>query len=304
MNQTLLNIYRRHRGEKNIAGKNESIWNLFVQILLPLILILSFLSVLDILRYKTVSEIANKENKEYRKIIEGREKNDQNQQILGTNTQIIETQKYKLLKALEEVKYEERKRFKLVKFMNGEDVDLKDAGIADEDFKFLCNNIRENVSHSNTKQRQNYMNALYQKIFKRADVRDNDPSKSQVRKWHENIESTFTEVLLAKPGIISNENRASIQNKIIEFVNDLEQEVIELQSEVLVRILNTLMEKPEGLDESSRKLVMEILSPDIDLKTRENKANEFYREEMSKVKKRTREYHFLDETWNQIASIN
>lgn len=298
-------IFRKQRSKRNIGGGTESVWNLFVQILLPLILILSFLSILNILRYKTVAEVEGKRSQilteEMKNLIA---KYDPERQVVKTKQQILDIQKQKLLKELEKVKYEERKTFKLVRFMDGNDVDLEDANIADDDFKFLCTNIREKIF--DRYQEQNYLNDLYQKILKNAEVEDRDPQRLRVRRWPkaEATESTFKEVMIAQPGTISRENREHIHNEIIGFVNDFQKEVIELQSGVLIRIFNALIEHPEELDRSSKNLVKEILNPETVQITRANKASEFRRRQIGEIKGRVKEYHFLDETWQQIAKIN
>lgn len=306
MNRKILETLRLRRNTRSNASENESVWNLFVQILLPLIFILTFIAVIDILKYRRVYYVTLDENRrlieEYNEI---KQIYDPNQKHFKMKVAILELQKQKLLRALEEVKYEERKTYRLTKFMSGNDVNLskkKEGKIDDEDFKFLCNNINEIVSDKH--EEENYLNDLYQKILTKADVIDAgyDQSMLRVKRWkNEDVLPNEVEIIAIKSGTITKSNRALLHNNIYEFYNDMKEELLKIQTEVLKRIIHKLIENPKAVDETSSTLVKKMLNS-TSKTVRQAFANQFYERVTDSIKEdiKREKYFFLDKTWQQI----
>jgi len=286
----------------NKSEKVESIWNLFVQILLPLILIVTFLAVLDIVRYRIVADRTREDNKilvkEINKLVG---KDNPNQQYFTKYKQsILDYQKQRLLHAFAEIRTEQLKRFKLYKVTSFKDVNLKSAKIEDENFKFLCLNLGKHVSDNNKK--NVYRSSLYKNLLAKARIKDR--LGFRVRKWPNDVEATEEEIMIAKKGVISKENRAFIHNRIIEFVNEIKTNLLEIQCDVLIKIYGELIKNPEELDKRSKELVMLMVDQSMTSEKRKEYSDLFYKKVTKTIRKKVEEYEFLDETWQQVAKIN
>ncbi len=304
MNRKILESLRSRRN----TSENESVWNLFVQILLPLIFILTFIAVIDILKYRRVYHITQSENEQLKDALKDY---DPRKEHFKRKVAILELQKLKLLKALEEVKNKERDTYRLSKFTSGDDVVLsnnKEIKIDDKDFKFLCNKINEKISGNHREQNQNYLNGLYQIILKKADVIDDsfDQSLLRVKLWKStDVIPDDVEIRACKSGTISKSNRALLHNNIIGFSNDMKVELLRIQTEVLKRIIIKLIENPESVDETSNKLIKKMLETKSD-EERRAFANQFYKRITGEIQDGIEKegYIFFDETWQQMASIS
>lgn len=309
-----------YRGNQKTGGA-ESVWNLFVQILLPLILILLILAVQDIARYKDVAD----EEKERSQLLEdlNRELRDEfdPEKTRETNKRlIIELQRQKLLKALTEVNYEEKKRLKLESFSKGNAVKLDAVTIIDNDFIKLCREMYEALTDKVIY--QGYLDTLYHNILKKAELKPLDDNEANnlriydnldkgkysknpgieiVKRWSIEDEKINDKIYSVVEEIrISKENRAFIHNRIIGFLRDTKGEIVEFQRRVLVRILQSYLQDfishPEILDKDSADLVRIISNPNVSQEKRDEASKQFQRKVRDKVKSDIGKYYFLPGT--------
>lgn len=296
----------------NAWGKGKSteasdIWNLFVQVLLPLVLVLTFVAVMDVMRYRDVAKFEkDKARRLFEKLIY-LEKKDK--VIQNYNHALIEVQLQKLLVALEKIKKEETEKIKLSLIINSDRIKLQTdkVKVKDDDFKKLCevalNKFKDEQSE------QTYKDTLYSLVIKKTkDVEDKEIKKKEIKglpvvRRHYDI---ATDDLILEDNIeITPANRAKIHKEIIEFVNDLKAEVKRLQLGLLFRIFDFLMVHPEELDKNLKQLAQAIIQ-ESDPGQRKMKANEFYRQLIKKWRRKLEEddYHFLEETWEKLQAID
>lgn len=286
-------------GESAI-NEGESVWNLFVQILLPLILILTFLSVMDILRYKIRGEIVDEQNQRLEQNIE---------ELLGTvdedgfflknQRSILEVQRQKLIQALTEIRPEEFKRLKIALFEAGAEIKMEGHEVTDGQFKAFCMLAREYLVRRSIE----YRSDLYARVLRRANV--NDPMRLPIR-IHGEDEELFDkkQIMAAQAATISKANACFIQNRIIEFINSLHQKSLNLQVEVMDQMYEALLKNPTEMSRRGRKLVQQMLRPDIDDKERTRLSGEIYREINDEVRRKVKGYGFLDAALTQIARLD
>jgi len=288
-NAALITLLKKGRRD-SLADTESAIYNLFVQILLPLILVLCFVAIIDILTYKNAFWIIFEENNQLIEEGERVKLTDKGKEIKRANTLILKLQKLRLLMALEEIKPKEQERFKLIFFwddksnVSGNKVQLRGANINDNNFKLLCNSFKIDVYGK----RQSYQDRLYEHILIKAEMIDDGSGSKEAP--HEYI--------------ITSENRTFISGEIKAFTDSLETDVVTLQSEVLIRIIDALMAEHKTLDKSSQQLVAEILNPKTGKTRRQRAVKAFYDLQVKQIKiKLGKKYAFLDRTWHKIESI-
>jgi len=275
---------------------DEPIWNVFVQILLPLVLILTFVAVLDILRYKHVAEVERIESHKLRKFItEKLEKIDPQKEHNKYKVTLIELQYLKLSIALRDVEKEKREDLKLTQFPDAGKIDLTYTKIIDIDFKELCKKAKDIFDNNGE---QGFKDGIYKEVLRKASVKDTGKWNLRVRQWNpvpkdEPYTATLSSIT---PG-----NRAKIHNDIVEFVETLRKNIRLLQTQLLHRLFDELIKNPEELDNHSRKLVEKIISTKEE-DERKRLAKDFYQKMVRKWRDQleTEGYEFLEDTWDKL----
>lgn len=300
-------LSRLLRGQSGYAEDNseDSIWNLFVQILLPLILILTFLSVMDIMRYKITAEVTEEQNDVLRVALTSvLDDLDPGKLVLNSHRSVLEAQRQKLLRALVEIEAEERKNFKLYRYESSKDVKIikdgknKKVKISDPGFKVLCTRIRDDVMDNMLV----YRKSVYVRILGKESIRD--PSPKIIKRRNKNLELIDSqETLVANMRVISRANRVFIHNQIVAFTNSLIKETVELQTNVLEKLYDALIEEPLGLTDETRGLIKKMIGAEIDNLERTRLVKLVYEEITNEVRSDIKDYDFLDETWRKIASL-
>ncbi len=275
-------------------GGNEDVWNIFVQILLPLVLVMTFVAVVTILKFKDVAKVREKEVEFWRQYAANVEKKDKEQLLKNLNSTTKELQRIYLLNALDKVRIQKRHELKLDRFFSASNVKLEGQKISDDDFKELCR-VTRYVFYSYGRQR--FKEGMYREVLKISKVKDTRIGVIKVHRWPTIPEDRLPPRLY----IISRENRARIHNSIMDAIDAFKNEVMALQIGVLHRIFEYLINHPETLDNDLRRLA-ERLSSTRDEREVRRLASTFYREVVKKRQKRIKKegYVFLDETWNQF----
>lgn len=294
----------------NAWGKGKSteandIWNLFVQVLLPLVLVLTFVAALDIMRYRDVAKF----EKDKARRLSGRLKEliKKDKVIQNYNHALIEVQLQKLLITLEKIKKEEIEKIKLNLFPGPEKINLQAVDVEDDEFKELCKEASNWFKDVHAEQSQKAR--LYSLVIKKT---ENVEDKELKKKRMKGLPSVIRHYDIPKDDLILEDNieitpanRAKIHNGIIEFVDSLKKEVKRLQSGLLFLIFDYLMGHPEQLDQYLQQLAQAIIQ-ERDLRQREMKANEFYRRLIKNWRRKLEEngYHFLEETWEKLQALD
>jgi hypothetical protein len=308
-------------------ASNEALWNLFVQILLPLIMILTFLATLDIARYKTSLDVAREESKEvYTKWTSSLQGPESELAQAHTRLKItrLELQRAHLVQALTAVRNDFERNLGLERFSGPQDVSMESHNLADERFARLCLNSRQEFA-----QEQKLRNSFYQSVLAKANyaelnkrhlwVHSHSPQEEDLVSLNpldgardeeaRQLYSTDLAKYVAKP------NRAYIHNRIIEAVRSTKRKVVELQGGVLDRLYTNLLESPDaervvaqelGQEEADRlgRLTAVLFQDEASQAAREQAARELYAlglDLMAEKIEKQGGYTFLAETWQQVS---
>ena len=283
----------------------NDIWNLFVQVLLPLVLVLTFVAALDIMRYRDVAKFEKDKARRLTEILKDREKKDK--VIRNYNHTLIALQLQKLLKTLEEIKKEETENIKLNLFPGAGRINLQAVKVEDTDFKYLCEEASKRFMDPQAE--QSLKDRLYSSVIEKTDGVDDieiDKKKKKgssiVRQHHDDLADA---TILVNATQITPVHRAQIHKNIIEFVDSLKKKIIQLQSGLLFRIFDYLMGHPEQLDQHLQKLAQAIIQ-ERDPRQRKMNANEFYRLLIKNRRRKLEEddCHFLEETWKKFQALD
>ena len=289
------------------SGENQGssgVWNIFVQILLPLVLILTFVAVMDIMKYRDVAE---KEKENARKFREKYyEKVDQNTLEKQKNYALIDLQFQKLLVALEEVKKEKMVDTKLDIFPDANRIKLQTVNLADRDFKHLCVKTSQFFKSPLTEQAEK--DDIYNSVLnKTGDVQD---SEMKVRKRAglplvgKHYHTTQDEPYVIDGSEITPDNRMKIHDRITEFVSTLKVKTIQLQIDLLYRVFEYLLENPEELDDNLKKLA-DTMNTEKNKKMKQELAKRFHMKLIEKLEARIDAAGFLfhKDTWNKLKIL-
>lgn len=276
----------------------EDAWNILVQVLLPMVLVLTFVIITGVLAYKSAYDSLQKFLQKEGDFAE-----------IELKEQIVEVQLQRLLRALEAVKAKQREEIGMTLFPGPQHVRRNDIRIIDRDFKRLCNRAGEVLGDGASSAFTDYANELYRRVLQEAGI--HDTSRSDVRRWTENkdIEISLleeSEALRAKPNVITAANRRKIHNLILDFLSGLEDEIVELQVGLVSQIFSDLLASGETgeLDGDSSRMLREIVDPATPEKVRRARAEELYRTVLRRWHERLdREgYPLLEKSWRQLRS--
>lgn len=288
-------------GEKEEEG---GVWNIFVQILLPLVLILTFVAILNITKYK---DIAKEEKERARQAREELDKAMKNNKLLEQkNNALISFQLQKLLVALEKVKKDEYQRLRLNIFPGASRIQLKGTEVEDVEFKKLCTMTAVIFESDRTEQEKK--DDIYDAVINEAeDVKDSKNEKMRATglpfvKKHNKIPEDEPYIIDAAE--ITTANRVKIHNKIVEFVSDLKVTVSDLQTGLLHRIFEYLLENPGSLDKDLRQLA-DDMNLKKDAKIKKELAKRFHMLLIESLQRKIEgmDLKFHRDTWNNLKVL-
>jgi len=276
----------------------EQAWNILVQVLLPLVIILTFVIITTVAAYKsaydTMEDVLDKTGP---------------LPTLQLYDKIVELQLQRLLRELERVKDEERKALGIVVFPTPERVQRVGSRVEDRDFKQLCRLTGQHLSSPLSLEYFRYASNLYSRVLKGAHVRD--PSGFAVRRRDEHAVSidrmlAVEERRRAADGWITSKHRRIIQGQILDFLEGLAREVVTIQTG-LVRLIF------EEISDSNNPTLFsdEPISPppgiaDLTMSHEERTrlATQFYGEVVDHLRRRLDGdgYRLLPATWQQLRN--
>ncbi len=290
--------------ESGARKSDGTVWNIFVQILLPLVIILSFVAVITILKYKDVAGIEKAGREKalaaYNKIVNSTDpESDLAIERENHNFTKIQLQRMRLLKALDEVEMEKRRELKLGLFPGAGRINLQGINVIDPDFKELCTKAKNIYDNDGE---QTFKDDIYSKVIQKADIRDTQQRGRRVRWWRDIPKD---DPIIAKLSVITPGNRANIHNEIIEFATNLKKEIKILQIQLLQRLFRELIKHPETLDEKTERRLKKIISTK-DENERRRRANEFYQRIIRKWRNKLDKegYMFLEDSWDKLRALS
>jgi hypothetical protein len=276
----------------------EDAWNILVQVLLPMVLVLTFVIITGVLAYKSALESLNYILQKEGDFAE-----------IELKEQIVEVQLQRLLRALEAVQAKQREEIGLTLFPGPRHVRREDVRIVDGDFQRLCNQAVQILGAGASPAVTDYANELYRQVLQEAGIQD--PARVDVRRRNESEGGKIglleeSETLRATPNVITSTNRRKIHNLILDFLSGLEEEIVELQVGLVNQIFSELLASGDTgeLDEDSSRMLREIVDPATSEKVRRTRAEELYRTVLRRWHERLdREgYPFLEKSWRQLRS--
>lgn len=304
MKHNVIEIFLKNKkdAQKNAAAE-DSVWNLFVQILLPLILILTFISVILILKYKTKADQADKDlsslTREYEEVLT---ELDPQKIREGSKKLILKLQLQKLFRALMEVEKIERESLGLTDYRSVRDVVLDGSKLSDKDFKNFCRKFKNTVLSRQYNIKDQYLRSVYTKILRAAEVRDSEKINFVIMNNQERVRYEFLERVNAVEGVISKSNRLIIASEVLKLANSFKSEMTKLQKDLLLEMLYAKADEEEELDEESRKLIA-VMNNTENSEIYDSALEQFYRREMKKIKDNIVEYDFMPDAVREISSI-
>ncbi|MGH8557341.1 MAG: hypothetical protein ACRESZ_07735, partial [Methylococcales bacterium] len=114
------------------------------------------------------------------------------------------------------------------------------------------------------------------------------------------------EIFNFDPKRILSENKAFIQNHLIEKIDEMKKQINWVQMEVLERIYDELLENPGEIDDKSRQLINTFLSNQADQPSKDDALRNFRLATGEKIKRSLEDdgYKFLPGTWESIGVTN
>ncbi len=263
-----------------------------MQVLLPLVLILTFVIIVQILTYKY----------SYEKVIDviGPPSNSR----LAFNKKIIELQLLELLLAFENIKNEEIKKLRIPMFSDASLVRRNKLTLSDDNFKYLCKETNKIFEKSG--KQQLFMNGMYENILEQSGIKGKN--SNQVKRWNKISDSEIIRlgnIADAQPDVVFPENRRKIHNRIIDFTEGLENDVVNLQMQLIRLLYDDWKYDMKDQDRELKNLVVKMLDPNTSDRVRREKAESFYKKLNEKLKNLLTgdDYEFLDECWQELNSI-
>jgi hypothetical protein len=276
----------------------EQTWNILVQVLLPLVFVLTFVIITGITAYKSayegLKELLDKDNSFAE---------------VQLQEKVVELQYQRLLLALEKVKARRRTELGLDLFPAPDRVGRHDGGINDSRFAALCRDSEAVLDDPGSSAYQNHADGLYRAVLEEAQIAD--PSAGHVRRSRVE-QSAGGEILdwsqsrSASDGIIVPANRRLLHHHVLDFLEGLEAEIVTLQ----VGVVRLLFEEKlaagaaeaENEDPAVRAALRRILDPAMSEEEQRAGAEELYRNLVRRWRSRLGEegYLLLSESWRTL----
>lgn len=277
------------------AGDDHT-WNVMVQVLLPLVFVLTFVVVTGLMVYKAAYKVM-------RDVI----RRDSKYAEIAAQERLVDVQLQKLLLALEAVKTERRGELNVSMFPRAARITRRGVKLGDADFQLLCRRSAELFDEDARSARLRFADEIYRQVLVRAKV--DDPSALTVQRWSARTTDAqdmvdSSQIMSAEGGVVVSINRRFIHNAILDFLDGLEEQVVNLEVELLQQVFDDLLATGSGetLDPASRRILAEILDPSTPETERRRAAEQLYRGLLERWRERFDEagYPFLDRTWGAV----
>jgi hypothetical protein len=275
----------------------------FNQVLLPIILVLTFIILTEIHRYQEA----------HGRLLGALRapRNEPSQRIIGQVT-AINLQLQILLRKLEFEKAKERIDSKLTLFPDATLIRRSGLTLEDDNFKFLCAWAVPLLDEPGYREK---VATMYRGILAKAEVLDPATPEQFERKQvfseadltAESVraldDDEWLSVLNFDPHIIAERNRQILQNAILEFVDSLRTEIKAVQLSLLKTMLTELLENPERevLSPQSRQLIEQMMKPGVSEQQRELLSRELYRKMLGEWAARCEKEGYPMPAWRNLA---
>lgn len=277
------------------AGEDHT-WNIMVQVLLPLVFVLTFVVITGLMAYKAAWDAM-------REVMA----KDGGYAEIEAKERLVEAQLEKLLRALEEVKAERRTELRVAQFPAAGRVTRRGVQLADADFRVLCHRTTDIFDAGAPSARFTFADEIYRQVLIGAEV--HDPSPLRVQRWSERTSEAqeavdTAQTMSAQKGVIVAANRRLLHNAILDFLDGLEEQVVELQVELMEHVFEELLASAsfEALDPTSTRILAQILDHSTPETERRRAADQLYRDLLGRWRSRFEKagYPFLDRTWRAV----
>jgi hypothetical protein len=320
------------QGEDRENSSNEQIWNLFSQILVPIVILLSFVAVSEITRYRVVTQVVEEKNEQLTAAIADLQHTDVGTMGERYKIQLIDAQKQHLLYALDQEISSRREgrspkdvklgqeqfedvKLGLAEFPDKRLVNLSGREIDDTAFGKFCQNFRDTVvGDVGQRAKPSYIRAVYKEVLRRAELSDPkitlDPQAE--------IDPIFLAASMKIPvwpliaielqpddSRITPANRQFILEEIAVALVRLTAEVTKLQQGVLERLYLALLKDPEALDLETQAKARDFLQSGLTADQSASRMRDFYEFFNRRIKDHLDErgYRFLNDTWEAVNHL-
>lgn len=288
--QAINNLLRNRRA--NVDAEDDSVWSILVQITLPLILVLTFVIMAQILTYKT----------SYYKILQSMPVRPLG--VEAFNTIVLEAQLQKLLFHFETVKNQELVKLRLTMFPEANLIKRDGQSISDENFKYLCENATRILEHE--KELNAYMNSFYAMVLQSAEI--TDTNTGSVRYWNQVEDPEVIKqgnIAGAQASVISAANRRLIHNRIVEFVQGIDKTVQNLQMQFIKLLYEYRFNNPDTIDQESKTIVAKMIETQTTDAQRQKLAKQFYYMTIEQLRTQldTHGYPLLNSCWESLKTL-
>lgn len=300
----LNNRYGQTQGSPDVGGDEAAIPWTFNQILQPIILILTFVILTQILGYKkafvTLLGVVGKDVPRVEYAIN-----------------IMNYQLQKLHLALEKVKDSVKESYKASRFADADAVHRDGMQLLDVHFKVFCIKTKELFDKTTYDQqaRQIYSEVLNRAgvrdpmriepfVFHHISINDNELTKPEVRMMDDR---EYAETLDAKPDEISSRNRRIIRKAILDFCEGLKRQAMDVQYQLIKEIFDEISAGSSSLplSKQNRELIEKMLAAQTKTKVRQRLAREFYRNMIEEWENRfeAEGYSMVKIVWDSLRSL-
>jgi hypothetical protein len=301
--------------DSSSSESNEQMWNLLVQILVPIVILLSFVAVSEITRYQVHTGIVEQDNRDLRGAIGNLMKTDSGVLVQRYQIQLIEAQKQRLLHALDQELAGQRQKLKLAELPVSGLVNMSGPQIDDPRFMELCKLFRETVlgeddarvSSRDRRASPAFILEVYKGVLHRADLTDPldgdmrfaTAASMKVPVWPEVPPD-------AQPNDsrITAGNRQYILDEIAKSITGIVAEATKLQQGVLQKIYLALIDNPGQLSPEGRRLAQLLMKPEQSGESLQSLTQRFYDAVNRQVRDdlNNRNYVFLNSTWDGLRT--
>ena len=269
---------------------DDQAWNILVQILLPMVFILTFIVLTSIQAYKERAEA-------YGEIVDG----DDPIAAVRLREAVLELQLQRLLKAFGEVKARERAELKLAFFPSPDRIRRIGLIPADEAFRTLCEDSMKIFAD-----RAGFAEGLYLGLLQGAGLVDT--YAGPVRRWARANPSGAEKMVeggKALEHLVAPSNRQQVHHLILDFLGGLEAEVVDLQVALVGATFDELLNEGGGdLDPESAELLSRLARQDLSGTQRETLALALYLRLVGRWRNTfaAAGYEFLPASWREIGA--
>ena len=290
------------------ASSEARIWNLFAQILIPLVILITFVAVDGIRRY---GEYLQNEQ-----ILRGIAEHGRTQCEMTRNQACTPernqawalNQWQKMLLQLNGIMQQQRAELGLSHFRNSDDVHLDGVTVNDPNFQKLDEAAAQQLE-TGSAGRQKLIEGIYLAIIKAASLHDQTSPvlDTAIRQAEDQPMGGDPEDFdLAGDSVDQNviipQIRQRFLSRIAAECNILRDDVEKLQIATVGRVYHALNDAPEQLTATERQYAARMLEQGISAGERSERAREFYHRFNDDLRDRltVQHYVFLQETWSAL----